>query len=134
MSELLRKVKETGEAIESVPISPQALGELIRFIEDGTISGKMAKDIFDTMYETGGTPQEIIEKEGLSQISDPSALRAVARQVVLDNPKQAAQYRAGKTKIFGWLVGQVMKATQGKANPQLARDAIRGVLEENDPD
>ncbi|MFQ5791234.1 MAG: Asp-tRNA(Asn)/Glu-tRNA(Gln) amidotransferase subunit GatB [Acidobacteriota bacterium] len=129
MSELLRKVKETEEPLSSCPVTPLALGELIRLIDDGTISGKLAKEVFEKMYSSGKSPRSIIVEEGLTQITDRSRLEEVARRVIEENPQQVAQYRAGKSRVFGWLVGQVMKATRGKANPRLAGEALKKNLE-----
>ncbi len=99
------------------PVTPAALAGLLDRIEDGTVSGKLAKEVFDAMWTDGGEADAVIEARGLRQISDAAELEALARRVIADNPKQVEQYRAGKEKLFGYFVGQVMKATQGKANP-----------------
>ena len=97
-------------------------------IEDGAISGKMAKEVSEEMYQTGKPPQTIIAEKGLIQITDESALAAVIETIMAANPTQLAQYRGGKDKLFGFFVGQVMKATQGKANPQLINDLLKKML------
>jgi aspartyl-tRNA(Asn)/glutamyl-tRNA(Gln) amidotransferase subunit B len=101
---------------------------MLRLIEDGTISGKMAKDVVEEMYRTGKTPKTVIEEKGLVQITDEGAVAEAIRKVIAANPAQLAQYRSGKDKVFGFFVGQVMKATQGKANPQLVNDLLKKML------
>ena len=128
MSESLRKVKETGVPIDATRVSAEALGEMLRLIEDGTISGKMGKDLFEKMYTTGESPRGLVEKEGLTQITDRKALEEVSRRTLDENPTQVEQYRKGKTKVLGWLVGQVMKATRGKASPNLVGEVLRELL------
>jgi aspartyl-tRNA(Asn)/glutamyl-tRNA(Gln) amidotransferase subunit B len=130
MGDLLRFLNEDRRDIRDCPLHPAQLAELIRLIEDGTISGKMAKDIIEDMYKTGETPRAIIEKKGLVQITDEGALTATIQEVMEANPTQLAQYRGGKEKLFGFFVGQVMKATQGKANPQLINDLLKKILPE----
>ena len=110
-------------------ITPDATGALIRKIKDGEISGKMAKDILAKMYETGQSPQEIIEREGLRQISDTSALAKIVDEVIAANPKQVEQYRSGKTTVIGYFVGQVMKASKGQANPAAVNELLKARLQ-----
>jgi aspartyl-tRNA(Asn)/glutamyl-tRNA(Gln) amidotransferase subunit B len=132
MNEVLRKVNEAGEGrgLAGCPVPPQALADLIRLVESGTLSGKMAKDVFEKMWATGEGPGAIVEREGLSQVSDEAALRAAVAEVVAASPEQVAAYRGGKTAALGWFVGQVMRKTGGKANPQLVNRLLRGALEE----
>jgi aspartyl-tRNA(Asn)/glutamyl-tRNA(Gln) amidotransferase subunit B len=101
---------------------------MITLIEDGAISGKMAKDIVSDMYKTGKSPQEIIKEKGLVQITDEGELAKTITAIIAANPKPLADYRSGKEKLFGFFVGQVMKATQGKANPQLVNDLLKKML------
>jgi aspartyl-tRNA(Asn)/glutamyl-tRNA(Gln) amidotransferase subunit B len=124
MSEVLRKVKETDAVLAEFPVSPKALGELIRLIDDGAISGKIAKDVFEKMFATGDEAGVIVKREGLAQISDASAIEELVRGVIDANPDQAAELKAGKDKVVGWMVGQIMKASRGQANPQLARETL----------
>jgi aspartyl-tRNA(Asn)/glutamyl-tRNA(Gln) amidotransferase subunit B len=126
-SELLRELK--GRDLAECPVAPAQLAELVRLIDDGTISGKIAKDVFARMVATGEAPRAIVEREGLVQVSDASAIEAAARAAVEANPKQAEGYRAGNTKLLGYFVGQVMKATGGKANPGLVNEVLRRLLE-----
>ena len=128
MSEVLRKVNETSTPIEAVPVTAASLGELVRLIDEGAISGKIAKEVFEKMYASGEAPRAIVEREGLAQLSDEAEIEKLAQQIVSDNPSQAEEYRGGNDKVLGWFVGQLMKATSGKANPKLARDALTKVL------
>jgi aspartyl-tRNA(Asn)/glutamyl-tRNA(Gln) amidotransferase subunit B len=120
--------KEDTDIIDS-PVSAAALGQMLRRIDDGTISGKLAKQVFEAMWNGEGAPDEIIEQKGLQQISDSSAIEAIIREVLDNNPKQVEQYRGGQEKLLGFFVGQVMKATQGKANPQQVNDLLKKQLD-----
>jgi aspartyl-tRNA(Asn)/glutamyl-tRNA(Gln) amidotransferase subunit B len=117
-----------GRTIAASPVSAAALGRLLDLIADGTLSGRLAKDVFEIMAETGDDPAAIVEARGLRQISDTGALDAAVAQVIAANPKQVAEFRAGNEKVLGWMVGQVMKATGGKANPQQVNQLLRGRL------
>jgi aspartyl-tRNA(Asn)/glutamyl-tRNA(Gln) amidotransferase subunit B len=116
-----------GEITES-PVSPEQLGELVAFIAKGEISGKMAKDIFAKMFETGESAAAIIDREGLRQISDTGALEKIVDEVIAASPKQVEQYKSGKTGVIGYLVGQVMKLSQGQANPAAVNELLKGKL------
>ena len=105
-----------------------ALGAMLQRIEDGTISGKIAKDVFDEMFDSGKDADVIVEEKGLKQISDSGEISAVIDQIIADNPEQADQYRQGNTKVAGWFTGQAMKATQGKANPQMVNELLQEKL------
>ena len=128
MGDLLRFLNEEKRDIRDCPISSTALAEMIRMIDQGTISGKMAKEIIEVMYQTGKTAPAIVEEKGMVQITDESSLAAVIAGILEANPGQLAQYRSGKDKLFGYFVGQVMKATQGKANPQVINDLLKKML------
>lgn len=130
LSELLRELKNSNTDIADCPVKASDLGRLIRLINDETISGKIAKDVFIRMYQTSQTPDQIIEELGLKQISDPHSLLQTLDLVIANHPKQVADYKAGKTSLLGFFVGQVMKATQGRANPQLLNELIRQRLDE----
>jgi aspartyl-tRNA(Asn)/glutamyl-tRNA(Gln) amidotransferase subunit B len=129
MGELLRTLNDRGQSIVDVPLTPAALAGLIRLIEQGTISSSIAKDVFAKMYESGRRADEIVASEGLAQNSDEGALRGIIDQVIAANPEPVAQYRAGSIKPFGFLVGQVMKASGGKANPKLASQLLKSQLD-----
>ena len=111
--------------LEDVPITPVMLGELVVLMNNGTISGRMAKTVFDAMWQGDGSAQEIVDLRGLTQISDADALGKTVEEVLKQCPSQAAQYQAGETKVLGFLVGQVMKMTQGKANPQKVNEILK---------
>ncbi len=125
ITNLFSVLNRQGRDVTTSPISAARLGKLIDLIEDATISGRLAKDIFEIMAETGDDPEAIVEAKGLKQITDESAIEAAVDAVIAANPKQADQYRAGEQKVAGWFVGQVMKATQGKANPQQVNEILR---------
>jgi aspartyl-tRNA(Asn)/glutamyl-tRNA(Gln) amidotransferase subunit B len=129
MGELLRMVKERGADIRDVPLRPDALAGLIRLVDEGTISNAIAKDVFGRMYDTGRSAGDIVAAEGLAQNSDEDALLAIVRDVITRHADAAAQYRAGQQKTFGFLVGQVMKGSGGKANPKLANELLKRELQ-----
>ena len=129
MSELLRELPGDDEhAIAGCPIPPAHLGRLVRLIDDGTISGKIAKDVFEKMRRSGEAPQVIVEREGLTQVADSGALEAIIDQVLAGNPKPLDDWKKGKTAALQALVGLVMKATAGKANPAVARTLLEAKL------
>ena len=125
MSELLRELLGDDEAaISKSPIPPRNLARLLALIEDGTISGKIAKDVFEKMYRSGEDAETIVRREGLVQVADAGALGAVVGQVLASNPGAVEDWKKGKKQSLGFLVGQVMKATQGKANPALVNQLL----------
>lgn len=132
MEELFRVIKERrldGKLyIRSWPVSPEQLAEMVRIIDEGKISGKIAKTLFEEMLERGGSPEKIIREKGLEQISDLEAIEKTIDEVLAANPQQASEYRAGKEKVFGFLVGQVMKLTAGKANPAKVNEILKAKL------
>ncbi len=128
MGELAGALNKAGVEIEDSPVQAAALAGLIRRIADETISGKIAKDVFEAMWAGEGSADEIIEARGLKQITDPAEVETVIRQVMEANPSQLEQYRGGKEKLFGFFVGQVMKATGGKANPALVNQLLKKLL------
>ncbi len=124
INELFARLGKAGLDIASSPISAAALGRLIDLIADNTISGRIAKDVCDEMFATGKDPAAIVEARGLRQITDTGTIEAAIDKVIAANPAQVAKYKAGETKVAGWFVGQVMKATGGKANPQLVNQLL----------
>jgi aspartyl-tRNA(Asn)/glutamyl-tRNA(Gln) amidotransferase subunit B len=124
MTELMRALKGDETGIRSCPARPNQLAELLRLIEDGTISGKIAKTVFDEMYATGKDPSAIIGDKGLVQISDADELAAAVRKALEANPGEVQKYLGGKTKLIGFFVGEVMKTTKGKANPKLVNQIL----------
>jgi len=133
MGELLRELNQDDREIEGCPVTPQDLAELLTLIEDGTISGKMAKEIFAEMYASRRSPRQIVREKGLAQISDEGVLDAVISRILAENPDQVTAYRQGKEKLFGFFVGQIMKATKGQANPQRVSELLRRRLQEQGP-
>jgi aspartyl-tRNA(Asn)/glutamyl-tRNA(Gln) amidotransferase subunit B len=129
MGELLRTLKERGQEIPDVPMQPPALAGLIALVDQGTISTSVAKGVFAKMYDSGRSADDIVREEGLAQNSDEGALSLIVSEVLTLNEETAAQYRAGKKQTFGFLVGQVMKKSGGKANPKLASDLVKRALE-----
>jgi aspartyl-tRNA(Asn)/glutamyl-tRNA(Gln) amidotransferase subunit B len=130
MGEYLAYINGAGLEPGHGHVTPGRLAALVRLVADGTISGSTAKQVFALMVEERAEPQEIVARHGLGQISDEGALAAAVAKVVADNPAQAEQFRAGKEQLLGFFVGQVMKATQGRANPTLVNDLVRKALAE----
>ncbi len=122
-------MNRTGGTIENPPVSAKALGELIDLISDKTINGRIAKDVFEEMVETGKSPSAIVEEKGLRQVTDTGAIDAAVAQVLAANPDKVAEYKSGKDKLFGFFVGQVMKAMAGKGNPALVNEAVKAQLD-----
>ncbi len=127
-SELFARLNKLGVDIENSPITAEQLGELIGLIEDNTISGKIAKTVFEKMFETGKGAKQIVEEEGLVQVTDTGAIEKAIDEVIAANADKLAEYRAGKDKLFGFFVGQAMKATGGKANPAMLNDVLKKKL------
>jgi len=128
MGDLSGALNKDGIGIEASPVSAEALAGMLCRIEDGTISGKIAKSVFEAMWAGEGSADAIIEGRGLKQITDSGAIQAVIQQVLADNPGQLEQYRSGKDKLFGFFVGQVMKATRGQANPAEVNKLLKEML------
>jgi aspartyl-tRNA(Asn)/glutamyl-tRNA(Gln) amidotransferase subunit B len=128
MGDLLRLLKEDEKEVEESPLTPQHLAEMLGLMKDGTISGKIAKTVFEEMYRTGKGAQEIVKEQGLVQITDEEALTKTIDEVLQNHPNEVGAYKGGKEKLFGFFVGQVMKATQGKANPQLVNQILKKKL------
>ncbi len=128
IGELFAALNEKNLEITESPISPGNLSKLINLIKDGTISGKIAKTVFEQMMEGDKDPQKIVEEKGLKQESDPKALEALIDKVIDDNRDKATEYKSGKVKLFGFFVGQVMKVSGGKANPQLVNEILKKKL------
>ncbi len=128
MGDVLKFLNEEKKSIRECPVSAKSLADMIGLIEQGTISGKIAKEVIADMYATGKPPQDIIKEKGLVQITDEGELVKTVTAIIAANPKQLADYRGGKEKLFGFFVGQVMKATQGKANPQMVNDLLKKML------
>ncbi|WP_239804458.1 Asp-tRNA(Asn)/Glu-tRNA(Gln) amidotransferase subunit GatB [Croceicoccus hydrothermalis] len=128
MSELFGALNKLGKDLSDSPVTPEKGGELLALIGDGTISGSIAKQVLEIMLETGDGAREIVEREGLKQESDTGAIEAAVDKVLADNPDKVEAYRGGKDRLFGFFVGQTMKAMQGKANPQVVNDILKQKL------
>ena len=128
MGDLAAALNKEGLEVSSGKIPPVRLAELLQRIGDGTISGKIAKEVFELMWSQGASADAVIESQGLRQITDSAAISRAIEEVMANNPAQLAEYRAGKDKLFGFFVGQVMKATGGKANPAQLNELLRGKL------
>ena len=128
MGELLRALGEKGQGIAEAKISPEALAALIALVDAKTINMPAAKEVFQVLFEQGGDPAAIVKDKGLAQVSDTGAIDGFAEQAIAANEKVAAEFRGGKEAALMFLVGQVMKLSKGKANPQLAAEALRRKL------
>jgi aspartyl-tRNA(Asn)/glutamyl-tRNA(Gln) amidotransferase subunit B len=128
MGDLFGALNRLGRGIEQSPLTAAALGELIDLIGDGTISGRLAKDVFAAMLETGKSAATLVAERGLRQVTDTGAIDSAIDAVLAANGDKVAEYRSGKEKLFGFFVGQVMKATEGKANPGVVNELLRGRL------
>jgi aspartyl-tRNA(Asn)/glutamyl-tRNA(Gln) amidotransferase subunit B len=127
--ELTRQMHASGMGIGEVRVSPEALGALIRLAAAGAISGPTAKDVFQEMFATGQPPDSIVRTRGLARIDNRATIGALVRDVVASNPRAVAQYRGGKALAFGFFVGQVMKLTNGRADPALVNELLKRELE-----
>jgi aspartyl-tRNA(Asn)/glutamyl-tRNA(Gln) amidotransferase subunit B len=127
INDLLGALNKAGQPIESSPVSPAQLGAVIDLIKDGTISGKIAKDLFEIIYAEGGDPRQIVEARGLKQVTDTGAIEKAVDDIIAANPDQVAKAKE-KPSLAGWFVGQVMKSTGGKANPQAVSDLVKARL------
>lgn len=128
MGDLLGALKAEGKEITDSPVKPEHIGELATLIKKGEISGKLAKEIFPKMFAEGLAPSFIMERDGLKQISDTGAIEKIIDEVLTGNPKQVEQYKSGKTAVIGFLVGQVMKASRGQANPGTVNELLKSKL------
>jgi aspartyl-tRNA(Asn)/glutamyl-tRNA(Gln) amidotransferase subunit B len=128
ISDLFGALNRLGHSIENSPVTPTQGAELLRLIADGTLSGTLAKQVFEIMLETRQDPGAIVEERGLKQTSDTGAIEKVIADVLAANQDKVAEYRGGKDKLFGFFVGQTMKAMGGKANPGVVNDLLKKAL------
>ena len=126
---LLARLNAENKTIEDSPVPAERLAELLKLIKSGLISGKIAKTVFEEMASSGKSPETIVQERGLVQVTDTDAISEVVQEVLTAHPKEVADYKAGKTKLLGYFVGQVMKATRGKANPKIVNDVLKSLLE-----
>ena len=128
MGDLFAMLNDKGLNISKSPISAKNFAELIQSIKSGEISGRIAKEVFELMVESGDNPKKIIESKGMIQQSDPKELEKIINEILTKNKDKVDQYKSGKEKLFGFFVGQVMKQSGGKANPQLTNDILKKLL------
>ena len=127
INELFGRLNREGHGIEDSPVSADQLGAIIDLIGEKVISGKIAKDLFEIVWSEGGDPREVVEKRGLKQVTDTGAIEKAVDEIIAKNPDKVEQAKA-KPTLLGWFVGQVMKATGGKANPQAVNEMLRAKL------
>ncbi len=123
--ELLRELNASGKSLADAGISPEGMAELARIIDEGLISVKIAQDLFGELFEKGGSPEQMVRERGLAQVSDSGELEKAVAEAVAENPTEAAEYKAGKTKLLSFFVGQIMRKTKGKANPALVNQLLK---------
>src|SRR5690242_965051 len=128
MGELARELKNSGTDVTESPVSPDRLASLLQMVETGTVSLKVAREIFPEVYSSGKAPDQIVQEKGLTQVSDEGALEKIIDEVLTKNPAQVAQFKEGKQQVLGFLVGQVMKASGGKANPGKVNELLKKTL------
>jgi aspartyl-tRNA(Asn)/glutamyl-tRNA(Gln) amidotransferase subunit B len=128
MGDLMKLLNEENRPIDDCPIKPAQLAGMLQLIEKGTISGKMAKSVFNDMYKTGKDADAIVREKGLVQISDSSEIEKVVDEIIARSPNEAERFRAGDEKLLGFFVGQAMKETKGKANPQMLNNLLKKKL------
>jgi aspartyl-tRNA(Asn)/glutamyl-tRNA(Gln) amidotransferase subunit B len=131
MGELLRELNQSGTPVADSPVGPERLVSLLKLVENGTISLKVARDLFPELYAGGKSPEQLVKEKGLTQVSDEGALEVLIDDVIAKNPAQLAQYRAGKEQVLGFFVGQVIKASGGKANPGKLNELLKKRLAGN---
>jgi aspartyl-tRNA(Asn)/glutamyl-tRNA(Gln) amidotransferase subunit B len=128
MGELTRELNNSGTDVGASPVTPERLVGLLELVEKGAISLKVARDIFPELYRSGKSPEQIVQEKGLTQLSDEGALDKIIGDVLTKNPMQVAQFKEGKQQVLGFLVGQVMKASGGKANPAKVNELLKKKL------
>ncbi len=128
LNDVMRMLNESGKTAGALRLTPQYLAEIIRLVDEGTVNTSTGKALLEKTEATGKSPRAIVEAEGLAQVSDTAAIRAVCEQILAENPEQVARYRGGKTGLLGWFMGQVMRATRGKADPNAARRILQELL------
>ena len=128
-SELFGALNRLGKTIEESPVTPAQAASLLSLTADGTLSGTLAKQVFEIMLETGDDPEKIVEERGLKQTSDTGAIEAVIAEILAANADKVAEYKDGKAALFGFFVGQTMKAMAGKANPAVVNELLRKALD-----
>ena len=127
INDLLGALNKASKGIDETPVSPEQLGAILDLLKEGVISGKIAKDLFEIVWNEGGDPKKIVEDRGMKQVTDTGAIEKIVDEIIAANPEQAEKVKA-KPSLAGWFVGQVMKASQGKANPQAVQALVKEKL------
>ena len=127
--ELFGALNRADIELDASPLSASHLGKLVDLIGDGTVSNRLAKDVFEIMFDTGDDPEKIVKEKGMKQVTDTGAIEAAVDEAIATGAAQVEQYKGGNEKVLGWFVGQVMQATQGKANPQAVNEILRKKLD-----
>ncbi|HXK70098.1 MAG TPA: Asp-tRNA(Asn)/Glu-tRNA(Gln) amidotransferase GatCAB subunit B, partial [Caldisericia bacterium] len=130
-SEILKNLNKMNKSLKDVPLNPENFTKMLTLINEGKISGKIGKTILEEMMLTGKEPDDIIKEKGLFQLSDSDALESIIEEIIANNPKEVSIYRSGKKNLFGFFMGEAMKKTNGKANPQLLKEIMLEKLEKN---
>ena len=130
MNDVMRLLNDAGIMADRLKLTPQYLAEIIKLVDDNKINTSTGKALLEKVQTGGKAPAAIVEAEGLAQVSDDSAIRSICEQVVADNPTEVESYKGGKTTLIGWFVGQVMKSSRGKADPNIARKVLQELLEQ----
>ena len=128
MNDVLRIINERGVLAGELSVTPAYLADIIKLVDAGTINTSTGKSLLDKVEDSGSSPQEIVAAEGLAKVSDQGTIRTLVAEVIAENPKQVEKYKKGKTALVGWFVGQVMRKSRGKADPQLAKEALEEAL------
>jgi aspartyl-tRNA(Asn)/glutamyl-tRNA(Gln) amidotransferase subunit B len=121
---MLKELNDTGRDIRECAFQPEHLAKLVKLMDDGLISGKIAKKVFGALFEEGGDPEAYVKEKGMIQISDTSAIEGYVDEVIAENPDEVARFKGGEKKLTGFFVGQVMKKSRGKANPKLVNELL----------
>ncbi len=129
MGDLFRLVNESGQSIAEIPVTPAKFAALLKLVAEKTINANTASQVLKRMFKTGEDAKTIVEQEGLAQVSDADALAQMVDRLIAEHPEEVARYRAGKTQLFGWFVGQIMRETRGKANPDIVRQLLKARLD-----
>ena len=128
INDVMRVLNEKGISAAELRVTPEHLAEIIKLVDAGTVNTSTGKSLLDKVESSGRAPREIVESEGLAQVSDEAAIREICAEVIAENPEQVAMYRSGKQGLISWFIGQVMKKSRGKADPQAAREILEEML------
>ncbi len=128
MNDVMRLLNDLGLEARDLKITPEYLAEIIKLVDANTVNTSTGKSLLEKVQQSGKSPAEIVEAEGLAQVSDTGAIREIAERIVAENPDNVEKYKSGKDSLIGWFVGQVMRESRGKADPNLAREVLEELL------